>query len=99
MRRRGRVRWPAKGWAARKIVPNPQSLVLRYRPLLAWPRLRIDAGGFQVGVAQGGRNECYGAPLSIAWDAWAWRSQWIDALGSSRVLFLQPLSLAAALSR
>jgi hypothetical protein len=33
-----------------------------------------------------------GAPLSIACDAWAWRSQWIDAAG------LTPARLAASLT-
>jgi len=28
---------------------------------LTWPRVRIDAGGFQVGVTQGGRHQCNGA--------------------------------------
>ena len=30
---------------------------------LAWPRVRIDAGGLQVGVAQGGGYEGDGGPV------------------------------------
>jgi hypothetical protein len=45
--------------------------------------MRIDTGGLQVGMTLGGTTRAIGAPLSMACDACAWRSQWIDAAGLS----------------
>jgi len=42
---------------------------------LAWPGVRVHAGGFQVGVPERRPYERDGTPLSMAYDACAWRSQ------------------------
>jgi hypothetical protein len=69
---------------ARLPLSSVSTLELRLQipaAALTWPRVRIDTGRLQVGMAQGGRYQSDGGTIVDGVRRMSVRSQWIDAAG------------------